>query len=126
MLSRPEVGEVALAATGGSSTMPHKANPVLAVLVKRAALTAPALASTLHLCATTAVDQRPDGAWHAEWATLRDLVRRAVVAASHTTDLLLGLEVDADRMAADPRDGGRRRARRAAQPRRGGRPPALG
>ena len=98
-LCRPEIAEVSLAATGGSSTMPHKANPVLAVLVKRAALTTPALASTLHLCATTAVDQRPDGAWQAEWATLRDLLRRTLTAAAHTTDLLHGLRVDADRMA---------------------------
>ena len=46
------------------------------------------------------VDDRADGGWHAEWATLRDLVRRTLVAASQTTDLLDGLRVHADRMAA--------------------------
>ena len=74
--------------------------PVLSVLVRRAALTGPALASVLHLAAATTVDERPDGAWHAEWATLRDLARRTVVAASQTTELLGALQVDPDRMRA--------------------------
>ena len=38
-MSRPEIGELAEGAGGGSSTMPNKANPVLSVLVRRAALT---------------------------------------------------------------------------------------
>ena len=99
-LGRPEVGELAEGGGGGSSTMPHKANPVLSVLVRRAALTTPQLAATLHLAAATAVDQRPDGAWHAEWATLRTLVRRTVAAGAQVTDLLTGLVVNTDRMAA--------------------------
>lgn len=99
-MSRPEIGELAEGAGGGSSTMPHKANPVLSVLVRRAALTSPQLAATLHLAAAQQVDDRADGGWHAEWATLRDLVRRTLVAASQTADLVAGLRVDADRMAA--------------------------
>ncbi|MDT3444546.1 lyase family protein [Pseudofrankia sp. BMG5.37] len=102
-LSRPEIGELAEPAAGGrggSSTMPQKRNPVLSVLIRRAALTAPALASTLHLAAALAGDERPDGAWHAEWSTVRDLARRAVVAASHTSELLRGLRVDVNRMRA--------------------------
>ncbi|MFL1430734.1 MULTISPECIES: lyase family protein [unclassified Nocardiopsis] len=102
-LSRPEIAEVAEPAAegrGGSSAMPHKRNPVLSVLVRRAALAAPPLASTLHLAAALAVDERPDGAWHAEWATLRTLARRTATAASQTRELLAGLRVDADRMAA--------------------------
>lgn len=98
-LSRPEVAEVSEASGGGSSSMPHKANPVLSVLVRRAALTTPQLLATLHLCAADQVDERADGAWHAEWDTLRLLVRRTVVAASQTADLLAGLQVHADRMA---------------------------
>ncbi len=46
------------------------------------------------------VDERADGAWHAEWATLRDLVRRTLVAASHAFDLAAELQVHADRMTA--------------------------
>ncbi|GAA1907106.1 3-carboxy-cis,cis-muconate cycloisomerase [Nocardioides lentus] len=100
-LTRSEVGEVAEGAGGGSSTMPHKANPVLSVLLRRAALAAPGLGATLHLAAATAVDERSDGAWHVEWETLALLARRTVVAAGQATDLLGGLRVDVDRMAAN-------------------------
>jgi 3-carboxy-cis,cis-muconate cycloisomerase len=99
-LSRPEIGELSEATGGGSSTMPHKANPVLSVLVRRAALTTPQLAATLHLAAAESVDERADGAWHGEWATMRTLVRRTLTAGSQVTDLLEGLQVHADRMAA--------------------------
>lgn len=100
VMSRPEIGELAEGSGGGSSTMPNKTNPVLSVLIRRAALTTPQLAATLHLAAAQQVDDRADGGWHAEWATLRDLVRRTLVAASQTDDLLAGLRVDTDRMAA--------------------------
>ena len=102
-LSRTEIAELAepvAEGRGGSSTMPHKHNPILSVLVRRTAVTAPALASTLHLASATAGDQRPDGAWHAEWSTLHTLGRRTVVAASQTTELVQGLHVDAERMRA--------------------------
>jgi 3-carboxy-cis,cis-muconate cycloisomerase len=79
--------------------MPNKANPVLSLLVRRAALAAPQLAATLHLGAAGQVDQRADGAWHVEWPTLRTLLRRTLVAGSQVTDLLTGLHVDAARMA---------------------------
>jgi 3-carboxy-cis,cis-muconate cycloisomerase len=94
--SRPEFGELAEGAAtgrGGSSTLPGKANPVLAVLIRRAALSAPGLSAQLHLAAANAVDERSDGAWHTEWAPLRTLARRAVVAAEQTTELLDGLVV---------------------------------
>ena len=100
VMSRPEVAELAEGVGGGSSTMPGKANPTLSVLVRRAALTTPQLAATLHLAAAQQVDDRADGGWHAEWATLRDLVRRTLVAASQTLDLVSGLRVDTERMAA--------------------------
>lgn len=105
-LGRPEIGELVEPSRGGSSTMPHKANPTLAVLVRRAALTTPPLAATLHLAAADQVDERAAGAWHAEWDTLATLLRRTVVAARHTTALLDGLEVRADRMAANLRGAG--------------------
>ncbi|HEY0002548.1 MAG TPA: lyase family protein [Actinoplanes sp.] len=98
--SRPEIGELRERTGGGSSAMPNKQNPVLSVLIRRAALAAPPLAATLHTAAAEAVDERPDGAWHIEWATLRTLARRAVVAASQTAELLAGLHVDEQRMAA--------------------------
>ena len=103
LLARPEIGELAEPAgegRGGSSTMPHKSNPVLSVLIRRHALAAPPLAATLHTAAATYVDERPDGAWHVEWETLQTLARRSAVAASQTTELLAGLRVDAARMRA--------------------------
>ena len=101
VLCRPEIGELSEAVGGGSSSMPHKANPVLSVLIRRAALTTPMLAATLHLAASDQVDERADGAWHAEWDTLRLLARRTVVASSQTAELLAGLRVHPDRMAAN-------------------------
>ncbi|WP_432841723.1 lyase family protein [Dactylosporangium sp. CA-092794] len=106
LLSRPEIGELREAAGGRSSTMPGKANPVLSVLLRRHALAAPALAATLHTAAAAYADERPDGAWHAEWAPLRTLARRSVTAAAQAADLLEGLVVDPGRM--------RSRAERAA------------
>jgi 3-carboxy-cis,cis-muconate cycloisomerase len=102
VLARPEIGELSEpggAHRGGSSTMPHKHNPVFSILIRRAALGAPPLAATLHTAAALANDERPDGSWHVEWDTLRTLARRTVVAGSQCSDLLAGLEVDTSRMA---------------------------
>ena len=103
VLSRPEIAEVSEPAgegRGGSSTMPQKRNPVLAVLIRRAAATAPLLGSQLHLASAHAVDERPEGAWHTEWQPLALLARHAVAAASQATELVEGLEVHAETMAA--------------------------
>lgn len=100
--SRAEIGELhepSATGQGGSSTMPGKHNPVLAVLLRRTALAAPGLAATLHVAAAEANDDRPDGAWHAEWDTLRSLARRTLVAASHATELIDGLVIDTAAMA---------------------------
>jgi len=93
-LSRTEIGELAEGSGGGSSAMPQKQNPVAAVLIRSAALRAPNLGATLHLAAALAVDERPDGAWHAEWPTLRELLRLALGAAAHAGSLIEGLTVD--------------------------------
>lgn len=102
VLARPEIAELAEpaeAGRGGSSTMPHKVNPILSVLIRRAALTAPGHAAQLHLAASESVDERADGAWHTEWATVATLGRHTVTAASQTAELLTGLHVDTGRMS---------------------------
>ena len=95
-LSRPEVGELGeplAAGRGVSSAMPQKQNPVLSVLIRSAALQAPALASQLHLAAATFNDERPDGAWHTEWPALRRVLALALGAAGHLRELTEGLRV---------------------------------
>ncbi|MBL7261738.1 lyase family protein [Paractinoplanes lichenicola] len=99
LLTRPELGELTLTG-GGSSAMPNKRNPTLAVLVRRAALAGPPLAATLHTAAANMIDERPDGAWHVEWSTARTLTRRTVAAGSQTAEMLAGLQVNTQRMAA--------------------------
>ncbi|WP_327433600.1 3-carboxy-cis,cis-muconate cycloisomerase [Streptomyces sp. NBC_01236] len=96
-LARTEIAEVAEGSGGGSSAMPHKANPVRATLVAAAARRAPQLAATLY-GAMAAEDERPAGAWHAEWEPLRDLLRLAGGAARDAAELTEGLQVNADTM----------------------------
>jgi 3-carboxy-cis,cis-muconate cycloisomerase len=93
-LSRTEIGELREGSGGGSSAMPQKRNPAASVLIRSAALRAPQLGATLHLSAALAVDERPDGAWHAEWPTLRELLRLALGASAHAASLAQGLRVD--------------------------------
>lgn len=104
LMSRPELGEVREggdAGRGGSSTMPGKRNPVLSVLLRSTGMQAPALAASVHLSCAAMVDERPDGAWHAEWAPLRRLLTLALTAASQLRELLSDLEVDPRAMAAN-------------------------
>ncbi|AXJ11730.1 3-carboxy-cis,cis-muconate cycloisomerase [Arthrobacter sp. PM3] len=100
-LSRPEVAELAeprAAGRGVSSAMPQKQNPVLSVLIRSAALQSPNLAAQLHLAAANFNDERPDGAWHSEWAALRQLLRLALGAAGQLRELAEGLQVFPDAM----------------------------
>lgn len=96
-LSRTEIAEVAETSGGGSSAMPHKSNPVRSTLIASAARRAPQLAATLY-GAMAAEDERPAGAWHAEWEPLRDLLRLVGGAARDTVELAEGLRVGPDVM----------------------------
>ena len=100
--SRPEIGELSEpreAGKGGSSAMPQKQNPVHSVLLRNAAFAAPAHVGTLFTAAGTAVDERPDGGWHAEWAPLRELLRLTGGAGHHAAKLAAGLDVHPEAMA---------------------------
>ncbi|MFF1438743.1 3-carboxy-cis,cis-muconate cycloisomerase [Streptomyces sp. NPDC058295] len=96
-LARTEIAEVAEGSGGGSSAMPHKANPVRSTLIAAAARRAPQLAATLY-GSLAAEDERPAGAWHAEWEPLRELLRLTGGAARDAAELTEGLRVDADAM----------------------------
>ncbi|EFL30443.1 3-carboxy-cis,cis-muconate cycloisomerase [Streptomyces viridochromogenes DSM 40736] len=99
-LTRTEVGEVAepsVAGRGVSSAMPQKRNPVLATLVRSAALQVPVLAAGLTQCLVTE-DERSAGPWHAEWQLLRECLRLTGGAAHTAVELAAGLEVRPERM----------------------------
>ncbi|ULR54741.1 3-carboxy-cis,cis-muconate cycloisomerase [Streptomyces deccanensis] len=96
-LARTEIAEVAEGSGGGSSAMPHKANPVRSTLIAAAARRAPHLAATLY-GSLAAEDERPAGAWHAEWEPLRELLRLVGGAARDAVELTRGLRVDTDAM----------------------------
>ena len=98
-LSRTEIGELAEGSGGSSSAMPQKQNPARSVLIRSAAIRAPHLAATLHTASALAVDERPDGAWHAEWPALRELLRLVLGASAHAAELVSGLRVDLDAVA---------------------------
>nr|WP_202478210.1 3-carboxy-cis,cis-muconate cycloisomerase [Streptomyces sp. SID5470] len=99
VLGRTEIAEVAEGSGGGSSAMPHKANPVRSTLIAAAARRAPQLAATLY-GSMAAEDERPAGVWHAEWEPLRDLLRLVGGAARDAAELTEGLRVNADTMRA--------------------------
>ena len=97
--SRTEIGELAEGTVGGSSAMPQKKNPVASVLIRASAIRAPQLGATLHLASAFAADERPDGAWHAEWPTLRELLRLGLGASAIAAELIAGLRVDHEAIA---------------------------
>jgi 3-carboxy-cis,cis-muconate cycloisomerase len=82
---------------GGSSTMPHKRNPVAAASALAAAIMAPNLAATM-FAAQVQDHERSAGPWHAEWPTLPALLLVASGALAAIVDIAEGLEVDVARM----------------------------
>jgi 3-carboxy-cis,cis-muconate cycloisomerase len=85
---------------GGSSTMPHKHNPVASIAILGCTRQVPGLLATLVASAEQEL-QRAAGAWHAEWQPLTALLRLTGSAASWAAELLSGLVVDTSRMAAN-------------------------
>jgi 3-carboxy-cis,cis-muconate cycloisomerase len=102
VLAQTELGEVAGDPGGESSAMPQKRNPVFATLVATAARQVPAQALVL-FASMTSEDERSAGGWHAEWQPLRECLRNTAGAAWNAAELLAGLRVFPDRMAANLR-----------------------
>jgi 3-carboxy-cis,cis-muconate cycloisomerase len=102
LLAQTEVAEVREGAPGrgGSSTLPHKHNPIAAVSAVACARQAPGLVSTL-LGSMGQEHERAAGAWHAEWKPLRELFVTVGSAAAWLRDCLEHLEIDPLRMRSN-------------------------
>ncbi|MCA3184030.1 MULTISPECIES: 3-carboxy-cis,cis-muconate cycloisomerase [unclassified Cupriavidus] len=103
LLMQTEVAEVAEPSgpgRGGSSTMPHKRNPVGCAAVLTAAVRVPPLVATM-LAGMTQEHERALGGWQAEWDTLPQIVTLAAGALRQMGDVVAGLQVDAARMRSN-------------------------
>src|SRR5258708_5166219 len=103
LMMQIEVGEAAEPSgpgRGGSSTMPHKRNPVGAALVLAAAQRTPLLAATI-VAAMAQEHERALGGWQAEWPTLAALIEALGSAVEAMAEVAGGLAIDADAMQAN-------------------------
>ena len=100
LLAQTEVAEVfepAAPGRGGSSTLPHKRNPVGAAIALAAAVQVPGLVATM-LAAAVQEHERGLGDWPAEWDTLPNIILLAAGALDAMAGVVAGLDVDAARM----------------------------
>jgi 3-carboxy-cis,cis-muconate cycloisomerase len=99
LLAQTEVGEVTEASDGrgGSSTMPHKRNPVGAVLAVACARRVRGEASIL-TAAVAQEHERAAGAWQAEWEAVNGALAYTGGAAAALRESLRNLEVRPERM----------------------------
>jgi 3-carboxy-cis,cis-muconate cycloisomerase len=92
-----EVAESGGAGRGGSSTMPHKHNPIGSIAAVSCTRRVPGLVATL-LSAAEQEHERGAGSWHVETETASELLRLTGSAASWLSDVLGGLRVNRQRM----------------------------
>ncbi len=100
LMAQTEVGEVAEPpgdGRGGSSTLPHKRNPVLSVTAVASARRVQNLSGALQ-AAMMGEHERAAGAWHAEWEALSDALALTGGAATATREAVEGLQVHTDSM----------------------------
>jgi 3-carboxy-cis,cis-muconate cycloisomerase len=104
LLMQTEVGEVSEPHSeggGGSSTMPHKRNPVGVASILGAAIRVPGLLSTMLVAAMSQEHERGLGGWQAEWSTLPELCTTSEDALETLAEVLEGLIVDADSLQSN-------------------------
>ena len=92
-----EVFEPTAKGRGGSSTMPHKRNPVAAASILAAANRVPALMSSMYQ-SMVQEHERSLGAWHAEWLAVPEIFQLCAGALQRTVEVLQGLEVNSKNM----------------------------
>jgi 3-carboxy-cis,cis-muconate cycloisomerase len=100
LLSQSEIAEVAEPAAdgrGGSSSMPHKQNPVGCAVALAAAVRVPGLVSTM-LAAMPQEQERGLGGWQAEWETLPDIFELTAGALAAMEHVAAGLNINAGRI----------------------------
>ena len=101
LMSQTEIDEVVEPSgpgRGGSSTMPHKRNPVGSAVILAAALRVPALVSTV-LTAMVQEHERGLGGWHVEWETLPEIFRLAAGSLARTNEIVAGFEIHPGKMS---------------------------
>jgi 3-carboxy-cis,cis-muconate cycloisomerase len=100
LMMQTEVGEAfepSAPGRGGSSTMPHKRNPVACAQILTASTLAPGLVAGI-LSGMVQEHERALGGWQAEWAALPQLFLLASGVAGQLAETAKGIEVDTDRM----------------------------
>jgi 3-carboxy-cis,cis-muconate cycloisomerase len=95
-----EVSEPSAEGRGGSSTMPHKNNPITSAVVLAAAARVPGLVSSM-LGAMAQENERGLGGWHAEWETMPEIIGLVGGALHHLAEMVPKLGIDAAKMAAN-------------------------
>ncbi len=103
LLMQTEVGEVferAGEGKGGSSTMPHKRNPVTCAAILANTNRTPNLVASM-LSTMPQEHERSAGLWHLEWEVLEELMMLTAGTVERGIELLEGLEVDKNRMLAN-------------------------
>jgi 3-carboxy-cis,cis-muconate cycloisomerase len=97
LLSQDEVGEVAAANPGRSSSMPNKRNLVQAVEA-RAAFAGVAAQAGMLIGLSPGEHERAAGSWQAEWRAVSEVLRLTAGAIDRTTQALTGLQVNTAQM----------------------------
>lgn len=100
LMAQTEVGELREGANGGSSTLPHKRNPVESTLARACAELVNGYASILS-GSLAQEHERAAGAWHAEWEALSGALAYTGGAAHAVAGAVASLEVDTERMRAN-------------------------
>jgi 3-carboxy-cis,cis-muconate cycloisomerase len=95
-----ELSEPTATGRGGSSTMPHKQNPVACAAILASTSRVPPLVSTI-LSGLPGEYHRSLGPWQSEWETLPEVVRLTAGASHQLAALLPRLAIHSDRMLAN-------------------------